>query len=493
MALFKKKAESEGDVETQEEVKGMTPEPDKAAVFFKHAEAVHDSGNYEYAMTLWLQGLAKDPTDMHALERYMESAANFMASSGGKGATKDQLKNFGGRGTLDGYLKALLVWGAKPVDWTSGLKAMELAAKLELVEQVQWLGEKVMTIAKGSGKAKKDTFVKFMELFASVGAYSDAEKAGEAATALDPTDSKLIARVKNMSAERTMQATGFSGNAKDVDFRKSIKDVDKQRELEEEDALVKTDETLGRMIERSKERLTEDPDDQNEVGKLAKLLLERGKQEDEKSAFKLLMEAYKRFDVYRFKQQAGDINLRVARRKVAALREKAASNQSDRDAKATYESAAKKLLGMEIVEYEERVSNYPTDMQLQYELGRRKFLQADYEGAISHLQRAKESARIAVRVMNILAQCFLALGWNDEAEQTYREAIDGHDVQSDDLALELRYGLMESIARRAEAEEDLDAAKEALGLAGKIAMQQIDYKDVREKREQLQALTKKLK
>lgn len=491
LALFKKKTET--DEEQVEEKTGASPEPEKAAPFFKHARTVHDSGGYEYAMTLWLQGLRKDPTDMVALEAYMESAANFMASSGGKGATKDQLKNFGGRGALEGYLKALLIWGAKPVDWTSGLKAMELAAKLELAEQVQWLGEKVMTIARGSGKAKKDTFIKFMELFASVGAYTDAEKAGEAAAALDPTDSKLLARVKNMSAERTMQATGFSGSSDDVDFRKSIKNVDKQRELEEEDALVKTEETLDRMIERSKSRLSEDPDDQNEVGKLAKLLLERGKADDEKSAFRLLMEAHKRFNVYRFKQQAGDINLRVARRKVASLRERAAADPGDKEAKATYDSASKKLLKMEIEEFEERVGNYPTDMQLQYELGRRKFLNDDYEGAISHLQRAKESTRIAIRVLNVLAQCFLALGWNDEAEQTYREAIDGHDVQSDDLALELRYGLMQSVARRAEADEDLDAAKEALNLAGKIAMQQIDYKDVRERREHLQALTKKLK
>ena len=147
MALFGKKnkgdgepEESSGDGESASpEPKGKAkakgakpafePEPAKAQRFFEHARAMHESANYEYAMTLWLRGMRMDPTSVEPLEKFFDSAANFLAKNPkAKGPTKDQIKNFGGRGTLERYLTHLLNWGAKPQDWSTGFKAMEAAA-----------------------------------------------------------------------------------------------------------------------------------------------------------------------------------------------------------------------------------------------------------------------------------------------------------------------------------------------------------------------------
>lgn len=511
MPLFKKKKSEETGSEAAEAAgagnaagigegagatngdEGFDYKPDKADKFFKHAVSMHDTTNYAYAMTLWLQGMRFDPTRVETLEKYFNSAMNFGANSKAKGPTKEQSKAIsGGKAPIDRYLQALLQWGAKPIDWQHGLKAMEEAAKMGLVEQVRWIGEQIMPPAQ-NGKAKKDTFVKMMDLFRAAGAVEWAERAGEAAIAMDPSDVKLVNRVKNLSAEATMSRGGFEGGVQEGHFRRNIKNSEKQRELEEEDSLSKTEETLERLIERSKTRLRENPDDQDTVGKLGRHLLERGTKEDEKAAYKLFIGAHERFGSYRWKQMAGDISMRVGRRKLAELRRAAEASPNDQKKQATYKQAHHKLLEHEVKEYEERVKNYPTEFKLRYELGRRLFELERYEEAIDHLQRSKDVSGVGIASRRLLAESFAALGWSDEAEDTFRDAIASHPTAGDDLGLRLRYGLMVVLKKRAKDESNLDAAREASDLAGKIAMENFGYRDIKEQREELQELVKQLR
>ena len=59
----------------------FTPNPATARKFFDPARTVHDSTNYEYAMTLWLQGLRHDPTSMSGLEGFIASSESFAAEN----------------------------------------------------------------------------------------------------------------------------------------------------------------------------------------------------------------------------------------------------------------------------------------------------------------------------------------------------------------------------------------------------------------------------
>ncbi|MFI4855727.1 MAG: tetratricopeptide repeat protein [Phycisphaerales bacterium JB065] len=499
MALFgKKKDESENGeatIATADSSSGFQPDATKAAKFFQHAKAVHDSTNYEYAVTLWLQGLRWDPSDISGLEAFFDSAQNFMASGKAKGPTKDQLKNFGGKSAVDRYLVSLLQWGTRPADWQAGLKAMEAANRIDtdMGEQIHWIGEKVLAIAANDQKkAKKDHFVTLMRLFRDAGSYNKAVQAGEIGIRMDPTDSKLIAEVKNMSAEATMSAGGYDNRA-EGGFRKNIRDDQKQRELTEDDAVVKTEETLARVIEREKQRLQDSPNDQNVIGKLARLLRERGTPEDEKLAYRVLMGGYERTSNYKFKMEAGEINMRVARRKVRKITDAAAENPEDQELQAKAKSAMRKLIELEIEEYTERVKNYPTDLNLKYELGKRQFQLGNYEEAVRHFQLAKDASGISGQARYYLAQCFLKLDFISEAENTFRDAIASRSDDTGDLTLQLRYGLMEVLEQKARSEEDLDAAKEAMALAGQIAMQQFGYKDITERRRALQDLVNELK
>jgi len=431
---------------------------------------------------------------MNGLEAFFDSAQNFMASGKAKGPTKDQLRNFGGKSPVDRYLVALLQWGTRPADWQAGLKAMESAGKIEadMSEPIHWIGEKVLAIAANDKKAKKDHFVTMMRLFRDVGSFNKAVQAGEVGIRLDPTDSKLVTEVKNMSAEATMSAGGYDTKG-EGGYRKNIRNDQKQRELTEDDAVVKTEETLARVIDREMQRVKENPADQNAIGKLARLLRERGRPEDEKLAYKVLMSGYELTKNYKFKMEAGEINMRVARRKVRQITDAAEAAPDDSELKAKAQAATKKLLQLEIEEYAERVKNYPTDLSMKFELGKRQFLMGNHEEAVRHFQLAKNAAGISGQARYYLAQCFLKLDFLSEAEDTFREAIASRQSDSDDLSLQLRYGLMDVLEQRARVDEELEAAKEAMALAGQIAMQRFDYKDITDRRKSLQALVNELK
>lgn len=464
-----------------------------AAKFFKHAQAMHDASNYEYAMTLWLQGLAQDPTSTSGVENFAKSASAW-ADSGrrGKGPTKEQTSSIAAKGVLEKYLRALLEWGGTSFDWRAGLKAFDAAVKLKLNEPAYWVGSRVLALAGQDPKAKKDSFVEIMSLFAQIGGYDRAVVAGEIASRLDPADGKLAAEVKNMSAQATMSKGGYEDTGRQGGFRANVRDIQAQRAREEEERIVKTEDVATRAIEMALADYKSRPADIASIQKLARLLRERGTPEDEKLAFQVLSKGYEDTRNYRFKMEAGDIRLRVAKRKLREMRDATPDTapQEKRDALA---KAERQVMEMEVAEYEERVTNLPTDLMLRFELARRCLDAGMNEKAIEHFQAARTAPGVLTSVLAGLGTAFLRLGWLDEAESSYREAVAAHPNTGDETAAELRYGLMDVLQRKAVESRDVAQADEAFKLAASIAMARINFRDIRVRRQQLQDLVKSMR
>lgn len=469
--------------------------PEKAAKFFEHARAVHEASQFEYAMNLWLRGLRQDPTNMEGLTSFFESAARFMAGSKSKKLSKDSLSAFSGRSTLDRFLATLLQSSVKPGDAGLAVQAAGLAAKLGLYEQTTFLGGRALGIAGRLPKPRKDHFVQLKNIFVRVENYERAVEAGEFAMRLDPADGKLAAEIRNLSAQAAMSRGGFDEAGREGGFRANVRDVEKQRRLEEEERSVKTEESLDRMIESAKADYEARPTDKHAIGKYVRLLVERGREEDERVAQDLLTRAYEQTEEFRFRQTAGDIRLRAMRRKIAQLKaaaDRAEGEEAERLGK-ELESARAELLGAETEEYRERVKAYPTDLPLKYELGKRLYERGEHEEAIALFQEAKSDVKNRVRVLNYLGLSFYAMGWYDEAVATFRQALSAHHNDEDEFGMELRYGLLIALQKRAVEQTSLDDAEEANKLAGSIAIQQINFKDIRDRREQLRSLLNDLR
>ena len=54
--------------------RALSYEPEKAKAWFKQARTVQETGNYDYAINLWLRGLNFDPENMDALEAFMDAS-----------------------------------------------------------------------------------------------------------------------------------------------------------------------------------------------------------------------------------------------------------------------------------------------------------------------------------------------------------------------------------------------------------------------------------
>lgn len=483
MALFgKKKPDDEtpkdGDGKQREP---MSFSPENAQRFFDRAKTVGETGNYEYAMQLWLGGLKQDASSMTGLDAFLSAAVNYKGKPG-----KELLSAVDGKTAVDRYLQAVLDWGLKIQDGSLAVKAVEAAARLGLPEHVHYLGEKALQVVRG--KPKKGLYVRLMEAFAQVQAFDLAVLAGDTAVQLDPSDGPLSTQVKNMSASATMSRGGFEDAGQEGGYRRNVRDAEKQRQLEEGERTVKTEETQDRLIADIEAEYQRRPDDLPTIQTLAKRLLERGRPEDEDRAYRLLMKAFEDTKQYRLRQDAGRIRVRKAKRQLLVYRDQAQQNPEDAKAQANYEEAQKKFLSLEIAELKLSVENYPTDLSLKFELGRRNFDLGLFDEAIGLLQEAKGDARYRGHALALLGRSFQSMGWHDEAIATYRQAIDAQGTLSEELGLELRYGLMCSLAEKSALEQDLSLAEEAEKLASSIAIENFSYRDIRQRREDLKKL-----
>ncbi|MEM9082229.1 MAG: tetratricopeptide repeat protein, partial [Planctomycetota bacterium] len=390
------------------------------------------------------------------------------------------------------FSTALLNWGGKGFEWASGLVAMKEANKLNIDETAYWLGERTLQGMKRDEKLKKESLVDLMTQFEECNGFDLAVTVGELAIQMDPSDQALSQQVKNLSAQSTMAQGGFDSTGQGG-FKGRIRDQEAQQKLAASDSLVKTEGTLEEQIQDAVADYKRRPDDMGAIERAARMLRQRGGQKDLDLARKILLKAHKENNVYRLKEQAGEIELRMYTQALDSLEGKLAASPGDTELAEKAESLRKKRREIEVREITERVQNYPTDLALKYELGRLHYEAGEYEQAIEQFQLAKGAKGKRGRVLLLLGESFLELGWADESVATFRQAIEQHRTMDDDLGLAFRYGLMRALRTRAENEEDVSAADEAFDIASKIAVEQIGYKDIREQREVIMELRKKLK
>ena len=470
---------------------GRSYAPDKAARFFERAKVAYETANFEYAMTMWLSGLRQDPTNMNALESFFNSCKFFLGENGKP--SKETRKMFEGKEEIDRYLSSILQWGMSPSEAGLAVRACEHAAALGLQEPTYWLGERALGFIALEKKPRKDLFLKMMVAFAQAGIADKAVEAAQYALRLDPTDGKLAAEIRNLSAQATMAKGGYEQAGEAGGFRSNVRDLEKQRRLDESERIVKSEDTLDRLVNDAAEDYAKRADDPAAIMLYAKRLMERGRPEDEKRAREVLKRGYETTKQFRFRETEGVLKLRIAQRKLAKYRDDAEQAKGDAKAAELYKQAQAQYAAMEIEEFKLRVDNYPTDLGLKFELGKRYFGHGDTEQAIALFQQSQEDARHRVESLNYLGQAFHKIGWVDEAVHTFRKALESHKTPSDEMGMELRYGLLISLQSKAQSERDQAIAEEADQLASAIAVQQIGYRDVRARRDAIKKLIAELK
>lgn len=468
----------------------------KAAKFFQHAKTVQETGNYEYAMQLWLSGVRLHPNGIPGIESFFGAATQYLGDPASKkGPGKDLVKSVSGSTDVDKYLRALLDWAMKPAEAFLALKAMESATGLGLREAGLWVGERAFALClrEKNDKRRKELLMKVAQAFVKIEAADRAVQAAEAALKADPSDGELSAWVRDLAATATMSRGGYGNSGKEGGFRDNIRDAGKQRQLEEADRIVKTEETVDRLVSNAEDEFIKRPNDLPTMEVLAKRLLERGKPQDEAKAYDLYMQMYTQFNTFRFRELAGDIKIRQQSRKVREL-ERMVEKASEAEkglVQSMLQNEQDALLKLETTEFKQRVAEYPTDLGKKYELGKRYYQTGNYDDAIALFQQSQVDAKLRVMSLAFLARSFQKISYFDEAVQTFRGALTAGDM-APEMNLELQYDLMTALMDQGKASKNAEAVREADKIASAIAMKQFNYRDVKQKRDEIKRLLAEL-
>ena len=495
VALFGKNKDNNGTSENAEAEPEQTGafSPEKARKFFGPAKTNHETGNYAYAVQLWLNGLSHDPSSIEGVDGFILSVRTFLADGGKKSEARNIAKGLQGKGQVLKYQQALLEWGFKPEDPALTVRAAEAAASLGLEDVCSKMGIMALERTGTEKKPRKDLLIKLLDAGEKAGAFKLAVEAGDRARKLDPSDGNLDRRVKEMMAQSAISGGGFTDSGAGG-FRKNIRDADKQTMLEASERISKTDDVKDRIVEEAEAAYAEKPDDVPTIEKLGRALAERDRIDDLKRAYTIYTKAHKQTDQFRFRQRAGEIKTRLMKRQIRLAKEKLEKSPDDAELAKKIETAENQLREHETAELELQIKNYPTDLTLRFEMGKAYAQAGRHEEAIQQFQRAEEDSKNRRLVLKHKAESFLALGgWEEAAVDTFRQALQGIADESGDLALELKYGLMCALQNKATAGSDPDAAEEAEKLASQISLKKFGYKDVAERRNQLKSFLAEMK
>ena len=122
--------------------------------------------------------------------------------------------------------------------------------------------------------------------------------------------------------------------------------------------------------------------------------------------------------------------------------------------------------------YADRVQNYPTDLTLKFEYGRKLFANGKYDDAIAQFQAAESDAKNRLRALSLLGQSFFRREFYQEAVDTYRRAISQVEMNGGETAKDLHYNLGLALEHMGKL-EDSDAA------FSKVLQWDFNYRDTR--------------
>lgn len=469
-------------------------QPDKAAKFFEHARTVASTGNHEYALKLFADGLKFDPSNLAAHQAMYETAIQFFQANG-KPATGKDLRTIEGSGSVHAMVIAEYTWMRDLNNVSAAMRLMEAAGKAEQSGFGQWLAPKLLNMLRKAleKKPNKKTWVQAIDLFSAVDAWKEAFECGEEAQRADPGNSDLEQRMRQLTAARAIQQGGYQQNfGQSGAFRAQVRDTDKQKQLEAAQSISGAGGSEEIALEAAKKDFEDNPMSPEAINRYGALLRKRGTPQDEEKAIEVFTLGFQRLSEYRFKMNADDVRLlqaRRAEREARAALEQAPDNPALQQ---THEAARQRLLDLESQVFRERVAKYPTHRDLKAELGRVEYELGNYEEAMAAFQAAKDDPKLRVYAAWMLGRCFAKAGWMSEAIEEYREAIGALDATQAERELEIKYDLMLALIALAQQEKSSALAKEAADICSTIVRRNISFKDVRQKRKDVDELVRAL-
>jgi len=439
-----------------------TEQPGKGETFFKRAGEVAETGNWDFAIELYLEGIAREPGNLERGHKPLRDVALKRKMQGGKGpGLRDTFKRRPGKDPLANLINAEYMLAKDPGSVQYMERVLQAAKKLELTDVVLWVCGILLETQRQAKKPSKRVLLLITKLYNQHERYARAVQSCQMALELNPNDLELMQQLNDLSAKYTIQKGKYD---QEGDFTKSVLDLDKQKALMQKDAMVQSSSYLIQQIERARAEYEKAPALPGKINAFVDALLKIEDESYENQAIDILAKAHKDTGSYQFKSRIGDIRMRQMTRRYNKL-----LAAGDKEGAVKH---AKEQLEFELEEFIDRAANYPTDLPIKYELGRRLFLGGRYDEAIASLQQAQRDPRRHLQALNYLGQSFAAKGWLREAAETFQRALEAE--MTEEREKELRYSLGDALFK-------LEQYAEARDEFSRVAQMDYNFKDVRQR------------
>lgn len=444
----------------------------KGKAFFERADQVAETGNWDFAIELYIGGIRREPCNIERGHKPLREVSLKRKAQRGKGpGFKDTFTHRAGKDPLVSLANAEYLLAKEPGSVNYMLQMLKAAQALNgqddlnTNEVVKWICDILVETQRQAPKPNLHILFTLVESYHDIEEFHSALQACEMAMKVSPDNPKLMTAVSELSAKYTLQKGKYG---QEGDFTKGVKDFDKQKKLIQEDALVKDKRFTAQLIDKARNEYLGSPAVPGKINAFVDALCKIEEEGYENEAMDVLRKAFQDLNAYQFKLRIGDIRIRQMTRRYREL-------QAAGDKAAAIEQARRQL-EFELEEFAERCANYPTDMALKFELGKRQFVAGKYDEAIAALQQAQRDPRRHAMALNFLGQSFSRKGWYREAGDSFQRALESE--LTEDRAKEIRYFLGDVLEKQNELVKAQDQFSE-------VAQIDYNYRDVRQRLENL--------
>ncbi len=452
----------------------LAPSNSAGKAFFDRADQIAETGNWDYAIEVYVEGLKREPGNIERGHNPLREVSLHRKLQGGKPpGFRDKLKLGSSKDPTENLAICAHRLAKDPGNRQYMLQLLKASQALELKPVMEWVADLILQEQeqKEPKKRNRQLLMALVEAYESAEAFQKAIRVCNMVRQMNPNDATLLERIKNISA--TMTAQKYSGEG---DILDRVKDREQTQEDMERRKAQQSKSFLEKQLEEAEKDYLASPEVPGKISAYVDALLRMDDASYEATAIDVLNRAYQETGSYNWKVRIDDIKIKQMTNRYRQLRERG-------DKKAALE-AARKQVAFELEVFQERAVNYPTDMNLKYELGRRQFAAAavdppKIDDAIASLQQARREPRRRVAAMNLLGQAFARKQWYQEAADTFNSLLE--EDLSEDQTKDVRYNLgdaLENMGKTSDAQEQFSA----------VAQLDYNYKDVRER---LDALRKR--
>jgi tetratricopeptide (TPR) repeat protein len=450
----------------------------KAKAFFDRGTTVAATGNFDYAIEMYLQGLSMDPeaVDAHQILRDISLKRK---ASGGKAIGMLQmmkLKAARSKDEKESMLNAERLLAHDPGNTDHMVSLMQYAQKGGYYDTVMWIGP-ILLKANIDGKNETSKYLALRDTYIALHQWRKATEATQYALATRPNDMDLQREVKDLSARQTMSEGNYESAG---DFRGSIRDREGQERLQRLDSDIRTEDQMSTILREAEAEFAADPEEPGKLIKLVDVYSKTDNPEYENKAIDLLNQFYERTKQFRFRLRIGEIRMRQLGRLERSLRERVLKNPSDKAMIKEYKDFLKEKNEQEYAEYTLASENYPTQLDFKYQMARRLFDLERYGEAIPVFQQARQDPKFRVDASVMLGRAFLEAAFVDEAVDTLKVALDDYQIKGDEKSIEMTYWYARSLEEKGEKAAAIKAYSQ-------VAQWNFNYKDVQQRIKRLRS------